>query len=227
MTSNGIMRREGAPLTIGDAIRANKNEALVSDIKKMITEAAVFRGYVIPAEDADIMARIYSKDLAESFSGLDLAEIKNIIRGGIRKEYGEFYGLNAGTLYDWTCAYMTSPAREEYVARKKASEPKPLMLEQRNALSQADADALVIRMINVSYARYRDFRGDGDTNAPEMVGNMSATFKRVLGAKNYPYGHPLYDLGNFREDWLHQHGFRGSLKEIFDAALRAGKETII
>ena len=225
--TNEIQMTVSRSTTVAEALRGNLTPRLVEDIAKRIGEAAVFRGFDIPKSDLTVMAQTYLADLKQYFPQLDLSEITTIIRSGIRKEYGEFYGLNAGTLYDWTCEYVKSPAREEYVARKKASEPKPPMLEQRNALSQADEDALVIGKINESYARYRDLRGDGETNAPEMVGNMSATFKRILGAKNYPYGHPLYDLGNFREDWLHQHGFRGSLKEIFDAALRAGKETII
>lgn len=226
MTAN-IQMTVSRTTTVAEALRSDLTPRLVEDIAKRIGEAAVFRGFDIPKPDLTVMAQTYLADLKEYFPGLDLAEITNIIRGGIRKEYGEFYGLNAGTLYDWTCQYVNSPAREEYVAKKRASEPKPLQLEQRNQLSQADTDKLIVEKINDSYARYRDFKGGEPLEDFGGIGNIGVVFQRATEAEKYPYGHPLYDLGSFRIDWLHQHGFKGTLKEIYDAAIRVGKETII
>lgn len=213
--------------TIGDALRADKGEILVSDIKKLIAEAALFRGYDLKASDNDVMARTYLADLRKYFGGLDLAEIGHIIRSGIRKEYGDFYGLNAGTLYDWTCAYMNSAKREEYVAQRRERADEGRMLEEHNEWSQADIDELMKNQVNKSYAAYREMMGKARSEEPSGNPSFARAFRWATKTSDYPIGHPLCDLGNSREEWLHQRGYTGSLREIFDEAMQNGKTRII
>ena len=218
--NNTVTRTSREISTVRDAVNTGMRSTLLEDLKAKITEAALYRGITIKAEDVEVAARMYMDDLEHRFPALDLKEVTTILRNGIRKEYGEFYGINAGTLYDWTTAYLQSDEREAYV-RSKQQTVAPKMLESRTEKSQAEVDADIRRQVNEAYAKYR-----------RPVQEETATGCLLLSAipvarSKYPFGHPLWDPGSHMERWLHDKGFSGTLKEIFDAASEQGKESII
>lgn len=217
-------------VTIRDVLRAGKADALVSDIKKRIAEAFVYRGIAAVRADLDVMARMYAEDLRREFSGLDICEINDVIRYGIRGRFGEYFGINAGTLYDWTERYVSSPEREEYLARKRSLAPAPKQLARKTERSQADIDAGIAESINSHYRDYVRMMSGAKADAECQAGNfMDAAVKAkamggAVGRMRYPFGHPLCDIGNYMSYWLHDHGFRGTLQEIFDQAMANGQE---
>lgn len=217
-------------MTVRDVISSGKAEALVSDIKKRIAEAFVYRGITAVGSDLDVMARMYAEDLRREFAGIDICEINDIIRYGVRGRFGEYFGINAGTLYDWTERYISSPERDEYLARKRRMNPAPKQLSQKTELSQAEIDAGIAESVNSHYRDYVRMMSGGKVDAECQAGNfLDAAVKAKsmggsIGKMRYPFGHPLCDIGNYMSDWLHDHGFRGTLKEIFEQAMANGQE---
>jgi len=217
---------------ISDAFRAGKQEIMVQNIKERIMEAAVYRGIRMAGEDALKAAMSYLEDLKRYFPGLALEEVTEIIRDGVRKEYGEFYGLNAGTLYDWTCAYMRSPKREAYVKAVRERLNEGHLLARHNEKSQEEIDAEIVKSVEESYAAYRKMieRKTPIVETPEGTisgGVFQKAFPEAFKAMRYPVGHPLFDAGHHREAWLHDHGFTGTLKEIFENAIEDGRDHIV
>ena len=218
---NGIIRTNREIATVRDAVRSGMRPTLLEDLKAKITEAALYRGIGIKAEDVEVAARMYMEDLENRFPALDLKEVTVILRNGIRKEYGEFYGINAGTLYDWTVAYLQSDERKSY-ARSKQQAETPKLLERRTERSQEEVDEGIRHNVNEAYAMYREHAGADETVAGRIL------MKAIPAARSrYPIGHPLFDPGNYKEQWLHDKGFSGTLREIFEAAAKEGKEEII
>lgn len=219
---NGIITKPSREIsTVRDAVNSGLRPTLLEDLKAKITEAALYRGIGIKAEDVAVAAQMYMDDLENRFPALDLKEVTVILRNGIRKEYGEFYGINAGTLYDWTVAYLKSDEREAYVKSKQKTET-PKLLESRTEKSQAEVDADIRRQVNEAYAKYRRPAQEEES----VAGGLLLAAIPVARSK-YPLGHPLWDPGSHMERWLHDKGFTGTLKDIFDAAAEKGKETII
>ena len=217
---------------ISDAFRAGKEEIMIQNIKERIMEAAVYRGIRMAGEDALKAAISYLEDLKRYFPGLALEEVKEIIQDGVRKEYGEFYGLNAGTLYDWTCAYMRSPKREAYVRDIREKMNEGHLLARRNEKSQEEIDAEIIKSIEESYAAFRKMieRKTPVVETPECAisgGVFQKAFPEAFKTMRYPIGHPLFDAGHHREVWLHDHGYTGTLKEIFENAIEDGRDYIV
>jgi hypothetical protein len=225
------IQKSNNQLTVGDAARGDLAPQLVEDIATRIGEAAIFRGYDIPKPDLTVMAQTYLADLRQYFGGLDLAEITFIIRSGIRKEWGEFYGLNAGTLYDWTCAYMRSEKREEYLAKKREKANAGRMLAQKNEKSPADIFAELRDSVNKHYAEYCEMLDKREASREEQPGGIGSILEKsmpkTVGAKRYPIGHPLCDLGSHLCGFLHDNGFTGTLKEIFDNARSKGQKEVL
>lgn len=220
-TNNSIQLR-----TVSDAFRAGKDELMVQNIKERIMQAAVYRGIRLTGEDALVAARSYLDDLRKYFPGIALEEVTEIIQDGVRKEYGDYFGINAGTLYDWTCAYMRSPKREAYVRAAREREYKGRMLARKTEVSQEEMDNNIIAAIEKSYAAFRKMmKRTEPVETPE--GSVRASVLMKAFPVRYPIGHPLCDLGHFRETWLHDHGFTGSLKEIFETAIADDRDFIV
>ena len=233
MTSRITTTRQNDILTVRDAVRVGMHDTMISDLKTRISEAALFRGMSIPAKDLDVMARMYLSELEQYFPDMDLVEVRTVLRSGIRKEYGEFYGLSAGTLYDWTCAYMRSPQREQYVRMKREHKNEGRLLARRNEKSEADIFAVLRDKVNRQYAAYCRMR-EGKQGLEDVLacdGQMLAiaerAFPETVGKKKYPVWHPLCDLGGSLSGFLHGQGFTGSLKDIFEDARAQGKEVVL
>ena len=219
---NGIITKQSCEIsTVRDAVSSGLRSTLLEDLKAKITEAALYRGIGIKAEDVAIAAQMYMDDLENRFPALDLKEVTVILRNGIRKEYGEFYGINAGTLYDWTVAYLKSDEREAYVKGKQKHEER-LLLESRTVQTQEEIDEDIRRLVNDAYARFRRPEKEETTAFGALI---SAAIP--VARDKYPFGHPLWDPGKYKEQWLHDKGLSGTLREIFEAAAKEGKEEII
>ena len=219
---NGIITKPSREIsTVRDAVGSGLRPTLLEDLKAKITEAALYRGIGIKAEDVAVAAQMYMDDLENRFPALDLKEVTVILRNGIRKEYGEFYGINAGTLYDWTVAYLKSDEREAYVKGKQKHEER-LLLESRTVQTQEEIDEDIRRLVNDAYARFRRPEKEETTAFGALI---SAAIPAARG--KYPFGHPLWDPGGYKEQWLHDKGISGTLREIFEAAAKEGKEEII
>ena len=221
--------------SIGDAVNAGYANILLDDIKKLISRAIAYRGPATTDKDLNAMAGFYLADLQEEFSWLDMKEIEKIFHLGIRGKLGEFFGINAGTLYDWTSEYCKSQ-RADYIRQRQEEKPI-LMLEQKTEVSQEDSDAIVMNAINSHYEEYR-----ASLASPGPLESQSESFGDILSIarkcvdldsviskseKRYQIGHPLCDPADYQINWLHAHGFTGTLKEIFDKAIENGKETLL
>ena len=77
---------------------------------------------------------------SQLFSHLDTLEIRIILNAGVRGKFGEWYGLNPLTFYNWTSAYVESDQRAAYVRRRRRLSLLPGSLRQSSLLPGSNPD---------------------------------------------------------------------------------------
>ncbi len=159
-------------------------------------------------------------------SGLRVEEIQALMLHGVKKEYGDFFGINAGTLWDWTVAYAKSDECREY-HRRIIDARAAAMLPQRHEKSANEIEAEIKASINRAYTSYR--LGIENASAAKES-DKGDVFDRLLKSNGmrtrYPVGHPLFDAGDHMMRFLNDRGYAGTLKEIFDRAIQLGREKV-
>ena len=208
--------------TIGDAAKAGMSAVLLDDLKKHIARIMVYRGLETTDKNLNAIASFYLADLTNEFPWLDMKEIEQIFALGVRGKLGEYYGINAGTLYDWTVEYTKSSMRMEHLQQSKEQQP---LLAQKTERSKEDIDAANRALVNQQYLEY--IRGQHEEDAEGSLADIINRNKLVAETRRYPAGHPLFDPGDHLIGWLHEQGFTGSLKDIFEAAKKNRQKIII
>lgn len=72
---------------------------------------------------------VYS-DLNVIFSACTIDELKLCLYNGIRKEYGEFYGINVATVHGWIKAFIASEKRQKAKLEYNRPINKPAMTKE-------------------------------------------------------------------------------------------------
>lgn len=218
--------------SVGDVAKAGRMDSLANDVRKLISRAVLYRGQTITEKDLTAMAWFYVGDLKDEFACLGVKEIEQIFHLGIRGKLGEYFGINAGTLYDWTREYCENH-RAEYLRSREDGRPAP-QLEQKTEISQEDSDRMVADCINRNYRDYRASIAIPIAAGCEFVpqGDISSIAEKIVSqngvsARKYPPGHPLFDPGDHQIKWLHAHGYAGTLKEIFDKGIALNEEEVV
>ena len=211
-------KRNAFTITVADAISQGYRPQLEQKISALLTEAAQYRGQKLEPADAVTMATFYMRDLSQDFPLLTTTDIQPIVWNGVKKVYGEYYGINAGTLHDWTAAWVASPEGQDALKdRQKAATLKAL--PERRTPTAEESERSIRASINAAYTRW--IQGWKPEYQEGTIGDClrRAGFTSVLD--------PLRDLGGYMTGYLHDHGFRGSLLEIYTAAKAAGKTQLI
>lgn len=207
-------KRSAFTITVADAIREGYRPQLEQKISALLTEAAQYRGQKLEPADAVTMATFYMRDLAQDFPLLTTTDIQPIVWNGVKKVYGDYYGINAGTLHDWTAAWVASPEGQDALkARQKTAALKAL--PERRTMTAEEGERSLRQAINDAYTRW--LQGW----KPEY---QEGTIGDILRRSGYiSVLDPLRDIANYKRDYLNDHGYRGSLLEIYTAAKAAGK----
>lgn len=210
--------RSAFTITVKDAIAQGFRAQLEQKVSALLTEAAQYRGQKLEPADAVTMAAFYLRDLSTDFPLLTTTDIQPIVWNGVKKVFGDYYGINAGTLHDWTAAWVASPDGQDALKeRQKAAALKAL--PERRTRTAEEEDRAIRKAINDAYTRWlTGWR-------PEYPEGSMGDFLRRAGFTSVL--DPLYDMGGYKRDYLHDHGFRGSLLDIYTAAKAAGKSQLL
>lgn len=115
-----ILKRESvnipndAPMVVKNVYKANngipilhikdKNQ-VVSGIHTSINQCVADSGINMPVDDINYVKTRVTDDIMANFKMLTLEEVNLAFYMGIRGDFGEYYGLNTITFYNWLKAY--------------------------------------------------------------------------------------------------------------------------
>lgn len=122
------------------------------------------------ADSIDITIDMFIKDLREYNKNISYQEIELAFRNGFKNEYGEWFGLNNKTYFQWVNGYTMSVARKQAIKNRelllvpaeiKLSEEEKNKIIHEGALmafSQFKEKGFVLDVGNVNY-NYLDSKG--------------------------------------------------------------------
>lgn len=79
----------------------------------LIAHLYLLRGQQVESGDLRFQAGELEQELRSSYPWLSLEEVRIALDNGVKKKYGEYYGLNVITYLDWIKAYAESEARRK------------------------------------------------------------------------------------------------------------------
>ena len=114
-----------------------------------ITEAYKFRGQQPNAEDLVDMAKSLCRKISQQ-EGIDptIEEIRIAFEYGVTGEYGEYYGINYVTLWNWVKNYLWSQDRLDALDRYRRTHQKPQTTNLLAEKSESQKEAERIASIN-------------------------------------------------------------------------------
>lgn len=116
--------------TISKALEVPKiRQTAESDINRAlamaISKTFALRGQQLTTDDIVFMARELGSSVIARFPGLTVEEVCIALDKGVKKDFGEYYGLNVVTFLDWIKAYKDSESRRKALdSLHKASLPQ-------------------------------------------------------------------------------------------------------
>jgi len=115
------------------------DRSCVNIISKAVLDSGIQMKGTYEEQQASILqlSKSVAEDLRKYFKNITIKEFEIAVENGIRKEYGEYYGINVATIHQFVKAYKQSFDREEALRKQKLShqeeEPKPTQ-EQINQI---------------------------------------------------------------------------------------------
>lgn len=218
-TAIATTKQSAFTVPVAKAIDGGFRVNLEQKVAGLICEIAQYRGQKMEMPDALTIAALYLRDLREDFPLLATTDIRPIFWAGVKKAYGDYYGINAGTLHDWTAAWIETPEGQAVLAARRKSE-RPAAAPTRRQLTPEEQDEAIRREVNAAYHRWLE--GWKPDYQPGTIGDelRKAGYVSVLD--------PLRDLGGFKLAYLHDHGVEGAdLLTIYEAAKADGKEDLL
>ena len=128
------------------AIKEALSTPRIKDIKpvELYNQLVTSIGFVFALKSTEtdpdkvqFMARELAKAVLVRFPGLSIGEIGISLDKGVKRDYGDYFGLNVVTFLDWIRSYYYSAERKEALAQKKVlalppvSAPSSETLERR------------------------------------------------------------------------------------------------
>lgn len=122
-------------ITSGKILEMKKSDAL-KEIIDLLQKTYYDAGQVMPGHDVktqsqnlQILARAIFEEVEKTFRNLRIEEIKLAFRNGVRKEYGDFFGLNVSTFHGWIKRFVADEKRAEAYAKTKQEVIMPIATE--------------------------------------------------------------------------------------------------
>ena len=108
----------------------------------LIAHLYLLRGQQVEAGDLRFQAGELEQELRSSYPWLSLEEVRIALDNGVKKKYGEYYGLNVITYLDWIKAYNESEARRKAKEEaEKSEEPKEEFTKSSDGEDDGSSDA--------------------------------------------------------------------------------------
>jgi hypothetical protein len=104
---------------------------VVKTIHAYINQAIMDKGVNMQVEEIDYLKAKVTEDIINDFNGYSLEELRLAFHYGVRKEFGEYYGLNPVTFYGWlkSFRYELLPPINQKV-QKLLPKPEPIIPTQ-------------------------------------------------------------------------------------------------
>lgn len=99
-------------------IRDAKYSDLTNYLAKAIGLVFAIRSAEIEARSIQYMAMELARTVLERFPGISTAELGIALDKGVKRDYGDYFGLNVVTFLDWVRAYFYSPERNIAISEK-------------------------------------------------------------------------------------------------------------
>lgn len=154
---------------------------LIRVVVNVIDKAHVHAGITVKgdAKDQDtyikVMAKEVMNDLKKRFSSLTVKEFELAVENGIRKEYGDFHGLNVATFHMFAREFKKSAEREEALRKlrllkeEQEKEVKPSDEEVNRIMNEACLNAFdrykkTKKLVDFGGAKYKHLEKNGLIN---------------------------------------------------------------
>lgn len=110
-------------------------------------------GQQIPENEYQkLLCNSWHQEVSTDFKFLRIDEMRLAFHNGIRKQYGEFFGLNIATFHIWVKGYLAEEKRKYELAKLKEENdapPKPIM-------SESEAEYLWRQTIKKQFAHFKE-----------------------------------------------------------------------
>lgn len=113
-------------------IKDVKYSDLTNYLAKVIGIVFAIRSAEIESSNIQYMSKELARAVWERFPGISIAELGIALDKGVKRDYGDYFGLNVVTFLDWVRAYFYSPERKIAVSEKNqlALPPKTVPTEK-------------------------------------------------------------------------------------------------
>lgn len=114
-------------------VKAMPKDEARSGLMDIIALAYQYAGQVLNKTDLSFQCDALLKDVTLSFPFMAIYEVRLAFYHGVRKEYGDYFGLNNQTYFGWLKAYQQDARRAEALRAKKEAEQhyKPIMSKEQ------------------------------------------------------------------------------------------------
>ncbi|MEF9932002.1 MAG: hypothetical protein RR770_06870 [Bacteroidales bacterium] len=162
----------------------------VEELKKEVVKVLQTCGRNMEKPDFEVLIMMLSEDIHKDYWRLDWAEIQIAFHNGVRKRYGDFFGLSVTTFCSWLDSYLLSQDRRDYVKAKTQVVPQSHRLAQENKYTEAEEREVVKRWANKTYA---EFIKDKKHNDKIYLNPQIKTIGNII-SKNYDITKQLHRL---------------------------------
>lgn len=132
---------------MGNAELARKSkQSLVDLIGSMEILAGTAKEKMWEKEDKVIIATALYSDLCERFPDLTMQEVQMAFKNGVRKDYGEYYGLNIVTFNGWLKAFIADEKRAEALMEWSRSQDAEKRRREPELMPDSEARKEMIKM---------------------------------------------------------------------------------
>lgn len=90
-----------------------------TDLTKIITKTIFDSGFKFEEEESANIISTVADDILRDFKHITIEEIKICFRKGVRKEYGDYFGLSVLTFYNWLRKYTTEVRGKAIVKQRE------------------------------------------------------------------------------------------------------------
>lgn len=125
-----------------------------AELKKEVIKILQTCGQNMVKPDFEVLITMLKEDLEKDYPYLDWTEVQRAFHNGVRKRYGDFFGINVTTFCTWIDDYLLSQERRDYVKSKIPVIPESRQLVQENELSETDKRLIMTNAVNKTYFNY-------------------------------------------------------------------------
>jgi hypothetical protein len=122
-------------------VTALKKQEAVTEYIDMLTKVYFEAGHAMPGKTKEeqvkqlqILSIAFHEEVQTYFKFMRVEEIRQALKNGVRKQYGDFHGINIASLHNWIKGYISDDNRKQALLKLKQEnekEPEPLVSKEQ------------------------------------------------------------------------------------------------